>query len=688
MNHVLFEIGTEELPARFIDAAEQQLREQTKNWLVELRIPYESIQTYSTPRRLAVIIQGVAEQQESLTEEIRGPSEKIAKNEEGEWTKAAIGFTKGQGKSLEDIYIKNVKDTPYIFIKKHIEGEETVQLLPSFKEVISSIQFPETMRWGNQSFRFSRPIRWLTALFNDQIIPFELAGVKTSNKTYGHRFLGREVTLKDPLQYKEVLKEQYVLVDPQERAKRIQQGIQKVEDEHQFKAMIDPNLLQEVRNLVEYPTVFHGSFKEDFLKVPNEVLITSMQEHQRYFPVQDEEGNLLPYFIGVRNGDDDRLENVIRGNEKVLQARLADGQFFYEEDQKQSIDHYLKELKRVIFHEKVGTIHEKTERVKQLAEKTAKTLHFSQKELQHLKRAAEISKFDLVTEMVNEFPELQGVMGEKYALLFGEKLEVAQAIREHYLPLHSEGDLPTTKVGSLLSIADKLDTIVGLFSVGMKPTGSQDPYSLRRQALGVLRIVHHQQWELSIEDLIEKNIHQYSLTETESLKGEITQFFKRRAEYLMKQEQIESDVIDAVLDQGVGHYSLALEKAKILSHKKNAQAFKVHQEAIVRVLNLAKHGQDTEHKIDPHLFETPSEEDLYKKYEEVGQAFNMCIQEFNAKKAFEQLLRLTEPIHEFFENNMVMAEDKKIKENRLSLLNDLAKLFNQFANLSLIQWKQ
>ena len=685
-NNVLFEIGIEELPARFIDDAEKQLREKTNQWLQDLRIDFETITSFSTPRRLAVLIKGIATEQTTIQEEVRGPSEQIAKDEQGEWSRAAIGFAKGQGKTTDDIYIKDVKGTSYVFIEKHIEGKETIELLPAFKKVMESIQFQQNMRWGEGSFRYARPIRWLVALYNQQVIPFKIANVETGQVTYGHRFLGEKVSLDNPLEYEAKLEKNFVIANPKKREQLIIDGANQLEKEENFHIEIDADLLTEVRNLVEYPTVFYGRFDEAYLKLPTEVLITSMKEHQRYFPVKTAEGNLLPYFVSVRSGNDYEIQTVVKGNEKVLSARLADGQFFYEEDQKQNIDFYQEKLTRVVFQEKLGTTHEKVERLIALTKRLTKLLDVDAEVSVKTVRAAEISKFDLMTEMVNEFTELQGIMGEKYARLFGEDEVVATAIGEHYLPNQAEGDLPKSLPGAIISLADKLDTIVGFISVGLKPTGSQDPYSLRRQATGILRILQDREWEISLDSLLSITMNQYGLQENDEVKAELEEFFKLRASYLLKKMGIEQDVIDAVFKKEIGHYAYAVKKAKILTEKRNDPNFKIVEESLVRILNLAKDQEHTE--IDPSLFITDSEKTLFDKYEAVYDLYQKAKDEQKAEESLSTLSGLAEPIQAFFENNMVMAEDEKLRRNRLALVHKIGDLIYDFADLTVIQWKQ
>lgn len=685
-NHVLLEIGIEELPARFIDNAEEQLLNKTKRWLEDMHITFGQVSSFSTPRRLAVIIEEIAAEQTTITEVVRGPQTKIAKDEAGEWTKAAIGFAKGQGKTPNDIYIEEVKGLEYIFVEKVTEGKKTEDVLPGLKDIVTSIHFPQTMRWGNESFRYARPIRWLVALYNETIIPFDIAHVSTGNKTYGHRFLGNEVEITNPLSYEEMLENNYVIADPKKREKLILEQIQSIEEETDFHIQVEPKLLNEVRNLIEYPTAFYGTFNEEYLHLPEETLITSMAEHQRYFPVMTkDQTKLLPYFVSVRNGDDKQIENVARGNEKVLRARLADGAFFYAEDKSNSIDFYNNKLKTVVFQEKIGTTYEKVQNVVALIEKMNAYLDVQSDIATKAKRTAEICKFDLMTSMVGEFPELQGIMGEKYALHFGEDNEVAQGIREHYYPTSSNGELPDSTVGALVSVADKLDTIVSCISVGLIPTGSQDPLGLRRQAIGLLRILQEQKWDISVEKLISFTYDLYHVDDAS--RHEIQTFFANRVTFIFQEYGIEQDVIHAVIDDAIGVLGYSLDKAKLLSDKRDDPSFKSVEESLVRVMNLSDKA-DEKQTIDEALFETASEKQLYDDLLTIETAFDLQQDKYDANAALNELAKLEMPIHQFFEYNMVMADDESIKQNRLALVLRIAKLIEQYANMTLIEWKQ
>lgn len=688
---VLFEIGLEEMPARFIDDAEKQLRDKTEKWLNELRISFSVVVSYSSPRRLAVLIKDMAEEQAMLEEEAKGPALKIAKDADGNWTKAAIGFTKGQGKTVDDIYTKDVNGTSYIFVKKHIEGSRSISMLPSFKGIIESIKFPQNMHWGKESLKYVRPIRWIVALYDEKVIPFTIADVTTGRQTRGHRFLGDVIELGHPKEYIEKLAENFVIVEPDKREKMITEGIRTLESQKEIQIPIAADLLAEVRNLVEYPTVFIGEFDQSFLQLPSEVLITSMKEHQRYFPVKSRSDELLPYFVGVRNGDNQGLKTVVKGNEKVLKARLSDAQFFYDEDQKHSISFYLQKLQKVVFQEKLGTIHDKVERVVYLTKQIADVLGIDAFQKQRAIRTAEISKFDLVTNMVDEFTDLQGVMGEKYAILFGEDHTVAKAIAEHYQPRHAAGELPETTEGAIVSVADKLDTIVGCISVDLVPTGSQDPYGLRRQAIGILKILQHENWKIPVWQLLDMTQQLYRTldieqAEAELVKKELDEFLRLRATYLLKEAGIEPDIIQAVLANRLGIVGYTISKARILSDKRGQEVFKPTEEAFTRVLNIAKKADKKE--VDVELFETPSEAFLYKKYQEVITAYKTANESLEAEQALKELSSLTDAIHNFFEHNMVMAKDETIRENRLALIHSIATLINDYADMTKISWKQ
>ncbi|MFD2926000.1 glycine--tRNA ligase subunit beta [Halobacillus naozhouensis] len=689
---VLFELGLEEMPARFIDDALHQLTVRTKDWFKENRIPCGAIQGYATPRRLAVKISDVAEQQPDMEEEVKGPAKKIALDEEGNWSKAAIGFSKGQGQKVDDIYFKEINGTEYVHINKFTKGESSFQLLAGFREVLLGLSFPKNMRWGNSDLRFIRPIRWIVALYGDTVIPFQIGKVTSAKHTYGHRFLGsHSPTISEAEEYETVMEREFVIADVNKRKQLIVEQLSQLEEAENWLIMKDEALLNEVTHLVEYPTVFSGAFSDEFLEVPEEALITSMKEHQRYFPIRGGDGSLQPYFVAVRNGNSEHLDTVSRGNEKVLKARLADAQFFYREDQKGSLEKKAAKLQKMVYQEELGTLADKVDRVKAITDEISTLLDFSEAAAAKAIRAAELCKFDLVTHMVDEFSELQGIMGEKYARLFGEEEDVAVAIREHYMPTQAGGELPATVIGSVVSIADKLDTIIGSISIGIIPTGSQDPYGLRRQALGVLQILRQNNWPVSLEhllDIVYKLYAKEQLSERNEaeVKQDVQEFFTIRASYLLKDEGIEPDIVEAVLVHGIHVYPVTIEKAKILADKRQDPSFKSSQEALGRVLNLAEKAVTSE--VNPELFENKSEADLYESYQQVHDEYKQLMATEQPEKALRKLTELTEPIHLFFDKTMVMAEDEKVKQNRLGLLHLISDDIMSFADFNAIQWKQ
>jgi glycyl-tRNA synthetase beta chain len=684
---LLIEIGTEEMPARFVTGAAEQLKEKVTGWLEFQRIPFHNVTLFETPRRFAVMVEGVGIQQKDIDEELRGPGKKIAVDDQGNWTKAALGFARGKGVSPENLYMKEMGGVEYVFVRKHEKGRPTAELLPLLKETISSMSFPKNMRWGSYDLKYVRPIRWLVALFGNEVIPFEITGVQASNVTRGHRFLGQEVSIESPEEYAAKLAEQYVIVDPQERQEKILQQIHSLEAEKGWTIPIDEGLLDEVVHLVEYPTVLFGNFEQEYLEIPKEVLITSMREHQRYFPVVDKEGQLLPHFVTVRNGDEQGLDIVAKGNEKVLRARLSDARFFYEEDQKMEINAALSRLETVVFHEELGTIGDKIRRFEKIAAQIAEEIQLGQQEKNQLNRAAAICKFDLVSHMVYEFPELQGIMGERYATLAGEDEGVAKAIFEHYLPRYAGDQLPATKVGALLSIADKLDTIVGCFAIGIIPTGSQDPYALRRQATGIVQILLEQNIELSLPSLFElalnileeKGLLKRNATE---IKKDLQDFFTLRLKNLLQEKQVRYDVIDAVLTADSTKVMDVLQRAETLMQWVKRDEFKGVVESFNRVNNLAQKA--TTDLVDEQYIAHEAEEQLWKAFQSVKNETEALLAQKDYMKALETLATLQPVIDHFFEQVMVMVEDQNIRNNRLGILSSLAKGIFAFADFSKI----
>ncbi|MDD2497397.1 MAG: glycine--tRNA ligase subunit beta [Desulfitobacteriaceae bacterium] len=684
---LLFEIGTEEIPARFMSPALKQMRELAENGLNEARLEYAKINVYGTPRRLALLVEGLAEKQTDLEMEVKGPSQKAAFDAEGKPTKAALGFARGQGVDPAELVVKDTPAGPYVFATKKSIGQpaETV-LTPILLNIIHKLYFPKPMRWGSLDMRFARPIRWLVALFGSEVLPLELDDQKAGRTTRSHRFLGQgPIELAHPGEYLAKLKENYVIADQNERKAIIWAGIEQVAQDNGGRVVKDEELLEEVTYLLEYPTALCGKFEEKYLDLPKEVLITPMREHQRYFPVLDAEGNLLPKFITVRNGLPEHIEIVTAGNEKVLKARLADAEFFYTEDLKKNLEDNVPKLKSIVFHETLGSLYAKVERVIKLSAFIGEEMGLKAQDLADIKRAALLSKADLVSNVVYEFPELQGIMGEYYARHHGENQTVSTAIREHYLPRFAGDDLPQAKAGIAVGIADKLDSIVGFFGMDIQPTGSQDPYALRRQALGIVNTILHHNLEISLDTLVAKA---YSLlaeqvsfkNDKEKVAADINSFFKQRMDNILTERGIRYDVINAVLAAGIENLSDTRDKASALSDFKEASEFEELIAGFTRAANLAKNAVHT--NVDEKLFSNKEETGLYHAFREVKEKADGFLTQKNYQEAFRAIAELRRPVDEFFTAVMVMVEDEKVKENRLALLKNIADYVTGIADLS------
>ncbi|MEF7406799.1 glycine--tRNA ligase subunit beta [Pediococcus acidilactici] len=685
----LLEIGLEEIPAHVVTPSIQQLAQKVAKFLKENRLSYDSIEQFSTPRRLAIRINGLGDRQPDIEEDAKGPARKIAQDADGNWTKAAIGFTKGQGLTVDDITFKTIKGTEYVYVHKLIQGKTTQEILPGIKDVVESLNFPTMMKWANYDFKFVRPIRWLVSILDDEVLPFQILDIKAGRQSQGHRFLGKAVDLANPSEYEEKLQAEFVIVDAEKRKALIREQIQAIAQEENWEVTPNADLLEEVNNLVEWPTAFSGKFDPKYLAIPEEVLITSMRDHQRFFFVRNQDGKLLPNFISVRNGNKEHLENVIRGNEKVLTARLEDAAFFYDEDQKNSIDYYVDRLKKVSFHDKIGTMAEKMTRVGSIAQVIAKMLGLDAEAAEDLQRAAAIYKFDLVTGMVGEFPELQGVMGEKYALLKGEKPAVAQAIREHYMPNSAEGELPESTVGAVLALADKFDNIFSFFSAGMIPSGSNDPYALRRHAYGIVRILAQRDWSLDLNKF-EEAVKQ-ALADDQTSFGvdvdknfaEVVEFFNDRIKQYLDHQSVNYDIEDAVLAGSQHNVTTIIAAAEVLTNAKAADSFKDEIEALTRVQRIAtKNTTAGDLAVDPQLFNNETEGKLFDLITKI-EAMN----DSDMAAFFKELTSLTPAITEYFDATMVMDKDAKIKANRLNMMSRLANLVLRVGDLTKVMVK-
>lgn len=679
----LFEIGTEEMPAHVVAKSVKQLADRTGKFLKDNGLSFKNIKTFSTPRRLTILVQELAEKQADIDEIKKGPSKKIALDKDGNWSKAAEGFVRGQNMSVDDIYFQKIKDVEYAYIHVKKEGKKATEILLGMDQIVKELAFPTKMRWGNYDLEFVRPIHWIVSLFGSEIIPVKILDIVAGRKTYGHRFLGESLVLATSDDYESALKSQFVIADANQRKNMILSQINSLCEKNDWQVKIDSGLLEEVTNLVEYPTIFSGSFNEKYLNIPKEVLITSMKDNQRYFEVYDHEGTLINHFIAIRNGNSDYLDNVIAGNEKVLVARLDDAQFFYDEDKKYPLSHFVEKLSSVSFHDKIGSMAEKMLRVKLIGEYIGEKINISSSKLADFDRAADIYKFDLVTNMVGEFAELQGIMGTHYAELAGERKAVSQAIKESYLPSSADGDLPTTKIGSLLSIADKLDTIIAFFGAGMIPNSSNDPYALRRSAYGIVRILINQSWNISIEDALKdiiallKGKTVAKLPNDEATQAEISDFIINRVKQLLQVKKYSYDVIDTVLASNQQNVANILSIADILQENHDDSKFKKVVESLTRIANILKKADFSEaEQINPDLFENNSEKALYDK-------INLLLDKsLDVKTLYSEFVQLQPVIDEYFDSNMILDKNEAVKINRLSQLKLIDKLALEFGDLS------
>lgn len=677
---VLLEIGLEEMPAKYVRSSSIQLKEKMAAFLKDNRIGFDAIEMYATPRRLAVIASGVSEKQADLAEVVKGPAKKIALQADGTWSKAALGFVRGQGLTPEDIFFEELNGVEYVFVKKETSGTASSEVLKELNTVVESLTFPVSMHWGNHHFKYIRPIHWIAALADEEVIPFQVLDVASGRTTRGHRFLGEEVTLAHAGEYAEKLAEQHVIADQDKRKNMIRAQFQEIEAENGWIIPNDETLLEEVTSLVEYPTAFFGEYDSKYLTLPADVLITSMKDHQRYFEVKDKTGKLLPYFISVRNGNGEFIGNVKKGNEKVLTARLEDGLFFFNEDQRITIAQSVEKLKKVTFHSKIGSIHDKMDNTAKIAAHLSDLLDLEENDKKQLLRAASIYKFDLVTNMVSEFTELQGIMGEVYALQQGETAAVAAAIREHYLPVSSEGELPETQVGAVLAMADKLDSIVSFFLQGMVPTGSNDPYALRRQMIGVIQIIEKYQWAFSLEELLSSLLTEvYAVEDTETFEKAMTElavFANGRIQQKLQSYDIRYDIVDAVLQSAEKDVNTLFANAKVLQAHSEDESFKAIMEALARVVNISG-NPDQSIPVQKDLLETASEKNLYVQINHL----DLALSHGDPEADYAALAAIAPYIEAYFDENMVMVEDIAIRSNRLNTLGNLTLSILQFADV-------
>ncbi|OEU79497.1 MAG: glycine--tRNA ligase subunit beta [Desulfobacterales bacterium C00003060] len=696
---LLIEIVTEEIPAGYIAPALEAMASLMDQKLSQARIEFATGgETFGTPRRLVLMVRDVAERQASITKEVLGPKKMVAFDAEGRPTRAAEGFAKSQGVSVNRLTTKITAKGEYVCVKKVERGLASWRLLQGIiPEVITAIPFPKSMRWADLCLTFARPIHSILALFGDRIIPFKLENIRSGRRTVGHRFMHPEpIAISDFSEYVGALRSARVVVDISERKDMIREEIEETARKLGGKVISDDDLLDTVTHLVEYPAVSGGTFDKVFLKLPGEVLITAMREHQKYFAVTSSDHQLMPCFIAVNNTPAEDLDVVTCGHERVLRARLEDARFFFEADTRTPSHEMVERLKGVLFQAKLGTMFEKVCRVQKLAEFLAELTDPEIKTT--VSRAAWLCKSDLTTQMVNEFPKLQGVMGRIYAAGSGEPEVTAKAIEEHYLPAFAGGPLPETLAGALLSIADKIDTICSCFTVGLIPTGTSDPYALRRQAVGIIQIMLDRAFSFSLKGLINKGLqllHDKTSADTEQTAQKVLTFFQHRMEHLLAEEGFARDIIAAVLSASMDNIPSVRKRTGALEALKAKPDFQPLAIAFKRVANIIKQAQQRgevvsgdvkKHQgIDPGLFHEPCEQDLYDAFQKVRQDIS---EDMKAGGTFDGALlavaTLKGPVDAFFDGVMVLTEDEHLRQNRLFLLGEIAELFTSFADFSKI----
>lgn len=680
--NALLEIGTEEIPARFMVGFLNDLKEKAEKTLSSERIKYSKVITLGAPRRLTLYIENIAPKQEDISTERKGPPKEQAFDKDGKSTNAAKGFAKSSGIGVGDLVVKPVGKREYIFATVLEKGRATEQVLKDiFPKVVTSMYLPLAMRWGESDLKFIRPIHWILALYGNKIIKFKLGEIISGKSTFGHRYFNGAkpipITSADLQKYKKVLLKNRVIVDQDTRKAKVKSEVLAT-SKGVGKALIEEDLLEEVTHLVEYPAAAVGKFNPDFLELPQEVLIITMKKNQKYFPVLDRQEKLSPAFVVVTDGLDKKsAKYVVDGNQRVLSARLSDAKFFFDEDKKIPLKVRVEDLKGVAFYEKLGNLYEKKDRIKGISEYLAKRLKISDEKRKAIERIAELCKADLTTQMVFEFTELQGIMGREYALASGESKSVAQGIYEHYLPRFTGDKLPISIEGVIVSIADRLDSLVGCFSIGLIPTGSEDPYMLRRQAHGIVEIILKKKLDILLDEAIEKSHKLFKKGETgyrdyEKIKGSVLDFLAARLKVSLEEEGIRYDVIDAALGS-FNDIIDAYEKAKVLMKNVGADWLKGVVTTADRIKRLAVNAK--REQIIEGDFVEDGEKVMHDLYLKTNWAVGEAMEKGEWEKAMKELSKLTKPVDEFFEKVLVMHKDEKIKLNRLALLKNMEKMY-------------
>lgn len=662
---LLFEIGAEEIPAGFLPNILGQLKQLAETKLNDAHLSFESIATYGTPRRLALIVKGLADTSAEISERHKGPSASIAYDADGNATKAAIGFARGKGLDVADLVVED----GYIYAETKTAGVPAKDIVTDMlPQLITGLNFPKSMHWGNLDAKFVRPVRWLVALLDEEVIPVEFATVKSGNVTRGHRFLGAdEITIKNAASYVDTLKENFVMVDQDARRELISKQLHDMAASKNASIVWDDDLLEEINYLVEWPTALCGGFEESYLTLPDAAIITPMKDHQRYFPLVDQDGKLLPMFLTVRNGSDHSIEVVQAGNERVLRARLDDAKFFFNEDRKKPLIDRQDGLTKIVFQEGLGNLADKTERLLKLGRVFGEECGLHEDTAVVLERATELAKTDLTTGMVTEFTELQGVMGKEYALLDGESPEVAEAIFEQYLPRFAGDVLPQTEAGKVLSIIDKVDNIVATFSRGLIPTGSQDPYALRRQTIGILNILLGSEWNISLRPIFKASMELLNVLaeKQDELLDQVEEFFTLRLKNIFLDREVPHHVIDLLLSNN----ELSVADAEGLVNALLANRIDENVElvqAYTRMYNLVKDVEYT--GVNSDLLKEDAEKELFEAASKASEASSAAWEAGDYDAVVAVPATLVPAINKFFEDVMVMDKDEAIKANRLQLV--------------------
>lgn len=677
--NLLLEIGTEEMPANIMAGVVEQLKELCRAKFEENRISFNEIKIYANPRRLAVLVKDAADRQPDEEVKKRGPSIKAAFDENGNPTRAAQGFARGQHIDPSQL----VKEGDYTWAHVVNQGRAVEDVLPDlFLSLITGLNFTRSMRWADEEAHFIRPVRWIVALADDKVIPVEFAHVKSGRVSRGHRFLCKEpVTIERPEDYKETMRKAFVIVDQDERRDLIKKGLLETAEKLGGHVWHNADLLEEINYLVEYPTPLYGKIDDEFLKLPVPAVVTPMRDHQRYYPVRNEDGSLMPYFLTVRNGGTKALENVQHGNEKVLRARLDDAKFFFENDRKKTLEGHRDDLTRINYQEGMGDMRDKADRLQKLTAFIGGDWHFTDEEMKDADRAAFLSKSDLATGMVTEFTELQGEMGKEYALLDGEKPEVAEAIFEQYMPRFAGDILPKESIGRALSLADKLDNLAATFLRGLIPTGSQDPFALRRQTIGAVNILTDGKIHWDIRRGIEKALELLpgDKETKDKVLSQVEDFFRQRIRAILLDSGIAYDIIDAVLAGPVDDIYAIFLKAEAMKNSGLKEETDLRQ-AVTRLANITK-GK-TGGKVDPALFEEDAEKNLEEALGKAKASVEPLYKEYRYADALPYLKELTAPINDYLDNVMVMVKDENVKNNRISQLLETLSFFDAWGDFS------